>query len=229
MGLYPTRVARAGQAQQRSPMGPEQYAAGVFTGIQLAIGGMVFAVCFVVIVGRWTIGDEAAVGFLLRATVLVALFVVALRHFPTIWFWAVVPLAVVPLVDVWWGGGLSTLWIRRRQQEQLGEAMAEAAGQPKNAVVRVRLARALLESGQIESGLIEIERASQLCDEGSRKVVEEMMAEAKQEFVVFCPHCQDPNRHAAKACHRCFRPFHDNLLLGLALWVARPVLRRGHP
>jgi hypothetical protein len=48
-------------------MGPEQHSAGVFTGLQLAMGGMVYAVCFMVLAGRWVIGDEDAIGVFLRA------------------------------------------------------------------------------------------------------------------------------------------------------------------
>ncbi len=106
------------------------------------------------------------------------------------------------------------------------EAMAEAAEQPANPIIRVQLARAYLESGEIESGMVELTRALELADAGSRKVVEEMAEEAKEEFVTFCPRCQHPNSGVAKACHQCFRPFCDSAALGLALWVAGPVLRR---
>ena len=207
-------------------MGGDLYGIAFFEGLQLAAGGMVFAVVFVVLVGRWIIGDEDAIGFCLRAGILVALFVIAVKRFPTIWFWVMVPLAVVPMVDVWWGGGFSSFLLRRARRRQLGKAMADVAEQPANPILRVRYARALLESDQLETGVAELERALKLADAGSKQLVADMAAEARQEFLSFCPTCQSPNTEAAKACRRCLRPYSRSPFLRLALWMARPVLRR---
>ena len=203
--------------------------ADIFAVFVLSAVGMGYAVSVALLVGRWVVGDENWIGFLLRMAALVALFAFGIKHLDTVWFYVAVILSVVPMVDVWWGGGFSSPWLKRLRRERLGKAMADVAEQPANPILRVRYARALLESGQFDTGVAELERALELADAGSKQLVADMAAEARQEFLSFCPTCQSPNPEAAKACRRCLRPYSRSPFLRLALWLARPVLKRRRP
>jgi ribosomal protein L40E len=191
----------------------------------LAAGLMVFALAYVVLLGRWISGDEHGLGVAIRGVLLFAAALLALSLFGTIWYWLVLPLALLPLVEVAWGAGLAAPHINRKRQERLAEVTATAVGQPDNPIHRLNLARALLETGQVEIGLAEIDEAVAFADGESRSLIEELAQEAKDELLSACPSCGSLNAPASKICRRCYSAMTDGEALRALVCLLRPVLR----
>jgi len=180
-------------------MGLEEYTTGFFAGLQLAAGAMVFAVALVVLFGRFLTADESLTGLVLRGGILFALAAFTISRFATIWYWLLLPLALIPLAEVQLGEGLAGPWLNRRRDGRLAEAAAAAADQPRNAIVRLQLARALLETRQIDVGLQAVDEAVSLAPPDSREMLDEMAREVKAELVCFCLSCRSPNPSSALA------------------------------
>jgi len=100
-------------------MGLGEYTTGLFLGLQLAAGAMVFAVALVVVFGRFLTADESLTGLLLRAGILVALAAFTISRSATIWYWLLLPLALIPLAEVQLGEGLAGPWLKRRRHQRL--------------------------------------------------------------------------------------------------------------
>jgi len=206
-------------------MEPMAYPEALFTGFQLAIAGMVFAVAMTVVVGRWITANETWLGAVLRGGMLLGLGAFVMSRFGTIWYWVLMPLAVVPLVDEW--GGLSvTAWLNQGRHLRLSRAMAAAGEQPANAVLRMNVGSALLETGQTEAGLAALEEAVRSAPEDSKEVLSGMAAEARREFVRACQSCGHPNPSWARACRRCLRVVQGGPVVRVLLCLSRPVLLR---
>ncbi len=203
-------------------MGLEQYTTGFFAGLQLAAGAMVFAVALVVLFGRFLTADEGLTGLVLRAGILFALAAFTISRFTTIWYWLLLPLALIPLAEVQLGEGLAGPWLNHRRHGRLAEAAAAAADQPTNAVVRLQLARALLETRQIDVGLQALHEAVSLAPPDSREMLDEMAREVRDELVRSCLSCRSPNPSSALACRRCFAPLTDSPRARLAIRAVRP-------
>ncbi len=201
------------------------HAVSLFAGLQLAAGMMVFAVAMTVLLGRWVTADENALGVGLRGGVLLGLTVLAFSRFGTIWYWLLLPLTLFPLLELSCREGLAAGWIDQNRQRRLAEAAEAAAEHATNAARRLNLARALLETKQIEVGLAALEAAVSMADEQSRELLREMAEEAKQEFVRSCPFCRHPNPVAAKVCRSCLRALCEGALSRALLCLSRPALR----
>jgi ABC-type dipeptide/oligopeptide/nickel transport system permease component len=206
-------------------MEPGDYPNALLTGFQLAIGAMVFAVAMSVVIGRWITANESWVGMLLRGGMLMGLGVLVLSRFHTIWYWILIPLAVVPLVDEWGGVSVSG-WLNQARHLRLSRALMAAAGQPGNPVLRMNVGAALLETGQTKAGLAAIQEAMALAPEDSRELLNAMAAEAEQEFVRHCRACGHPNPSWAWACRRCLRVVKGGAAARAVLWLSRPALLR---
>src|SRR5208283_5126625 len=100
--------------------------------------------------GRWIAGEECWPGVMLRGGLLATISVVAIHSYGTLWYWLMLPTAMLPLVDTFFGRGLTASWFAGRRLAQVGEAMSAAAHQPANPAVRLRLGRALLEAGHVD-------------------------------------------------------------------------------
>ncbi len=201
------------------------YASAFTTGLQLAAGMMVFAAAMTVLLGRWITADESALGVAVRGVLLLGLVAAAFTCFGTIWYWLLLPLAALPLLQFWCGEGIAAGWLNQKRHKRLAEAAALAADHSTNAVNRLALARSLLETGQIDVGLAAMEAAVLLADEESRELVQEMAEEAKSEFVTQCPRCRMPNRAAARVCRACLRAMRADPVTRAVVWISRPALR----
>jgi hypothetical protein len=206
-------------------MGLEDYTTGFFAGLQLAAGAMVFAVALVVLFGRFLTADESLTGLVLRGGILSALAAFTISQFATIWYWLLLPLALIPLAEVRLGEGLAGPWLNHRRHGRLAEAVAAAADQPRNAIVRLQLARALLETCQIDVGLQALHEAVSLAPPDSGEMLDEMARELKAELVRSCLSCRSPNPSSALACRHCFAPLTDSPLARLAIRAVRPARR----
>jgi len=196
------------------------------TGAQLALGMLVIAATMTALLGRWVTANETWLGMTARGACVMGVAVVALRHFGTVWYWLILALALLPLADICLGTSITGAWLMWRKQQVLAEAITDAAANPANSVIRLALARALLDTGQIEAGLANLDQASVLAlDDGSPRMGD-FVAEAKREFVRYCPHCNHPNPREAHACRRCIRALTDNGALRAWLSLCRPVLLR---
>lgn len=202
-----------------------EYVVAFGLGIQVVAGLLVFAVAMTVLLGRWTTADASALGVALRATALLGIAVVAFTRFGTIWYWLLLPLAVLPLLEFSCGSRLAAGWLNQKRQERLSEAAVAAADHATNAVNRVHLARSLLETGQIDVGLAALDAAVSIADEQSRERLQEMADEARRDFLKQCPACRAPNRVAARVCSTCLRALRDDALSRALVWVSRPALR----
>jgi hypothetical protein len=200
------------------------HATSLATGFQLAAGMMVFALALTALFGRWLTADESGTGVLLRGALLIALAAFAIRHFGTIWYWLALPLATAPLAEVWFGKSGTASSNSRGAQAQLAWDTAAAAQQPFNAILRLNLARSLLETGQIEAGISAMDEALALAPEDG--YVSDMAAEAKERFVRHCPSCGHPNALGARVCRRCVAVLEGGNLLRVLLWLSRPALIR---
>jgi hypothetical protein len=183
---------------------------------------MVFAVAVVVLFGRFLTADESPAGFILRGGILFALAAFAISRFATIWYWLLLPLGLIPLAEVQLGEGLAGPWLNHRRYRRLASAAAAAADQPRNAIVRLQLARALLETRQIDVGLHALEEAVSLAPPDSREMLAEMAREVESELICSCPSCRSPSPGSALACRRCFAPLTDSPLARLAIRAIRP-------
>jgi len=201
------------------------YPGAFFGGFALAAGVLAFAVAFTVLLSRWITGDENAVGVVIRAGLLLGLATVAMSLLTTVWYWLLLPLAVLPLVEVHLGEGVAAPWLDRRRHTRLAEAAAAAAEQPHNAVGRLQFARALLETRQIEAGLAALDEAVVLALPDSRELITQMAEQARAELVRSCPSCRHPNPASGRACRRCLSLLTDDALLRALLWILRPELR----
>jgi hypothetical protein len=191
----------------------------------LAAGLMIPAVAFSVLVGRWITGDESSAGLLLRAALVIALGVIALTHFGTIWYFLLSAIALFPVAEISIGEGLASGWLGRQRHRRLGEAIMTAADGPASAISRLHLARGLLETRQTEAGLAALDAAVSLADEQSRALLEEMADDARREFVRWCPFCRRPNPASSRVCRSCLRPLSDDALTKAAVFLSRPALR----
>jgi hypothetical protein len=197
----------------------------ILKAFQLAVGAMAFALALTVVLGRWVTANEYWLGALVRSAALIALAVLALSRFGSIWYWILLPLALVPLVDEW--GGLSvTAWLNQSRHLRLSRALTAAAEHPANPVLRMNVGGALLETGHTEAGLAALEQAVASAPEDSRELLNTMAAEARQEFVRHCPACRHPNPSWARACRRCLRAVTGGPLVRGLLWLSRPALLR---
>ena len=116
-------------------------------------------------------------------------------------------------------------WDRHWRKARLNWAMASAVEHPQSPFPRVNLGRALLEAGQFQAGLAELEQARSLMDKESQPLVEEMIAEVEQEVLRSCPHCQTLNTRRSLACRTCLRSLSRGLLLTAIVACSRPMLR----
>lgn len=197
----------------------------ILKAFQLAVGAMAFALALTVVLGRWVTANENWLGVLVRSAALIALAVVALSRFGSIWYWVLLPLAVVPLVDEWGGLNLSS-WLSQGQHQRLSRALSAAAEQPTNAILRLHEGTALLETGQTEAGLATLEEGIALAPPDSLDLLNTMAADARQHFVRPCPRCGHPNPSWARACRRCLRAVTGGPLVRGLLWLSRPALLR---
>ena len=201
-----------------------EHAASFLIGFELAAGAIVFAVALTVLLGRWVTGDESCLGVLLRGGFLAAFSAVAFRSFGTIWYWFALPTAMVPLVDTWFGKNLTASWFAGNRQMRLGAAMSAVAEQPANPILRLGLARVLLETGQIDAGLTALDEAVALAGDNGCSLIAEMAAEARAEFIRYCASCGHPNLHEAQICRRCLGALSGDQVSRALLWLCRPVL-----
>jgi len=191
-------------------------------GLQLAAGLMVFAIALMVVFGRFVTADESLAGLILRGGLLLALAAFAISRFQTIWYWLALPLALLPLAEVQLGEGLAGPWLQRQRHRRLGEAVTAAAAEPKNAITRLELARALLETRQIPAGLKTLREAVALAPSDSRDLLEDMAREVESELVRNCSSCGSPSPASAYACRCCFAPLTDCPHVRLLVRVIRP-------
>ena len=178
----------------------------------------------------WGAGSGAtksAASALLRGGLLLALAVVAIHSFGTLWYWLTLPLALVPLVEDWHGSRTSAQRLSPVSAARLAEDTAAAADQPANPVLRLNLGRSLLETGQIEAGLSALDAAVALAPQDD--YIRTAAAEAKGRLVRFCPSCGQPNPAGAHVCRRCMTAMAGGAALRGLVRLCRPVWRRLHP
>jgi ribosomal protein L40E len=201
-----------------------EYTWALATGFQLAAGAMAFGLALAVIVGRCITADETWYGVLLRGAVLTGLGRLVLTKFGTAVYWLLLPLAAVPLVDVWFGASLTARRYMRDSEVRLREAVVGAADQPTNPVLRIALGRALLETGQIEAGLTALDEAVRLAAESEgHSLLSAMAAEVRQRFVHVCPSCGHPSPSQARVCRHCWAALTDGRLLRATRWLWRAI------
>jgi len=200
-------------------------AVGFFDALLIAFGAMMWAVAFTVLIGRWVTADENTVGLLWRGGLLLVLFAVGFTHFMTVWYYLCLLLILLVMVDELGIPGLAPLWVRHRRGARLSAAVGKAIEQPKSPFPRIDLARGLLETGQFEAGLAELEHAKALADDGNRKVIGDMVAEVEGELLQTCAACGGVNAHTALACRYCFRCLVQGLTWSFLIACSRPGLR----
>jgi len=197
-------------------------------GARLALGFLVIAGIMSALLGRWVTANETWLGMTVRGACVMGVAIIALRHFATVWYWLILPLALLPLADIFLGTSISGAWLMRHKQQVLAEALSDAAANPTHSLIRLALARALLDAGQIEAGLATLDQASALALDDGYPRMGDFVAEAKREFVRYCPHCDHPNPPEARACRHCIRALTDNAALRVWLSLCRPVLLHLH-
>jgi hypothetical protein len=202
-----------------------QYAVSMGAGFKLAIGMMVLTLAFVVLLGRWITAEEFWLGVLLRGFLLFALIPLAFAAFETLWYWLILPLALIPLIRVDLGDRGYSAFLNQRGQAKLGEARAAAAAQPNNPVLRISLGRTLLETRQIFAGLATLDQAVSVAGTGARALITKMAEETKAEYLKVCPKCSAPNVRAGLACSNCFSPLEDSPALRALLKCCKPLWR----
>lgn len=205
--------------------GMEEYTTSFANGLALAAIAMVFALTMAMVVRRWVGADENWVGVLVRAGLLVGLFVFAIRRWGTVYSVAAVAVAPLMLVESVWRWRLTASWLKQQRRARAAEAARDVATDPASAMARFRLASALLEEGRLESGLEALEAAVTLAPADSRTMLQQMAEEAREEFVRECPVCRMPNPAAALACRTCFEPLSRSPLVHFALRYCLPAWR----
>lgn len=98
-----------------------------------------------------------------------------------------------------------------------------ASEQPNNPTLRFLLGRAMLQTGQIEAGLAELERAMELDKVLNSTAVSDMVRKAKAELLICCHHCRAINRREALICRRCCYAIVKDKYIRLLAATVRPI------
>jgi hypothetical protein len=213
----------------------EQASSAFLAGMVLSAAVLIFAIVFALLLGRFVTGDDDGYGFALRAVFLLLCALTAISLFRytisspgdfrgAVACWLMVPLALLPLIELRPGGGLTGLWLKHRRQARLGDAVTAAAEKPDSPFPRVHLGRALLECGYFAPGLAALEEALARTDAGSDRIIRELVEETRNEFVRPCPACRHPVPHTALACGKCHTAFRGGAMV---TWLLRATHPRG--